>query len=1171
MNLMEKTDAAESYFNHTLNDQKYYFAGYLNLAQNNIKTLEKAYGEYFLSSGNNPVINDLTNTTSLIDWDFKMKFLSQYLPVVSYLNLDTDLNATFDKKKKEFTKNLASLFKAIESLRNFYSHYYHHPLTEELNNELLSNLDKIFVAVCINVKKKRMKDDKTKQLLKATLNDELDLLLKAKKEELLKKKKEGKKVSTDAISMKNSVLNDAFNHLIQLEKNSKKEIPGRYYTSVLSDNNKYTENGINISMSGLLFLLSMFLTKKQNEDVRSLIFGFKGTIEPDKDISKSNNSFRNMATNWVFSYLSFKGMKKQLGNTFKKESLLVQIVDELSKVPHEVYQTLSPSRQEMFLEDMNEYLKEGNKKHCLEESFVVHPIIRKRYEDKFNYFAIRYLDEFVEFPSLRFQVNVGNYVHDRRKKTIDGTNAETDRMVKEEIRAFGKLSVISKLKADYFAKDLSSEVSWEMYPNPSYNFSANNIPVYIDLIKSSVAGAVDVGKNHMSYQAKLDLDEKGKKRNRTEGKKDKKGIAEILLGKKNKQIIFEKPTVLLSLNELPAMLYEVLKEGGDKQDIGKRIEDKIVEKIVAHYNLLDQYDGTTELSGSVIPRKLKKNRSEESLNMDKLLRAVKRELEITQEKLDLIKTNQKKFNSKEKDEKGKSRQYVFYTNELGQEATWIANDIKRFMPKEVKEKWRGYHHSNLQKLIALYDQTRNEAVKCITCFWNFDQQTSWGKGIKEAFYKSTFEEFYKAYLEHRMDVYKTLENNLIAGKGYSKLFNKEKKKAFILFDEHLYTIPDINTQKERLKSTLFILPRGIFDSKPTFIKGIKYEEDPSCFADWYQFANATGNQYQRFYDLPRSYTSLFEETKKNNEGLIENKKGLSAKEQLDFFKMRQDLKIKKIKAQDLFLFLIVKDLYKKVFNHALPAEIGLNDMYQTLAERQANYDLAVKQSQRTEGDNSDNLYNYNFLWNLTIPFEYDKIKEPQVKLKDIGKFYKFAADKKVQTILSYSDREWSKLDLEKELELMPTSYEVIRREQLLRDIQQFEKRILENYPSDGNVHPADLEKEDKDKKRFPNFNLYLLKGVIIKNNLASEEERQWFEQVHLDKTSFYPEVTTKSKIIQSAYLLLLIRNKMLHNQLPSKQNFEFMTTLYPFQGYESYSTYLLSVTKQTIECLSSAM
>jgi hypothetical protein len=154
---------------------------------------------------------------------------------------------------------------------------------------------------------------------------------------------------------------------------------------------------------------------------------------------------------------------------------------------------------------------------------------------------------------------------------------------------------------------------------------------------------------------------------------------------------------------------------------------------------------------------------------------------------------------------------------------------------------------------------------------------------------------------------------------------------------------------------------------------------------------------------------------------------------------------------------------------------------------------------------------------------------------------------------------------------MPTSYEVIRREQLLRDIQRFEKQVLESYPSDGNAHPKDFEKnkitDDGEIVSFPNFNYYLLKGVIIKNNLASEEERQWFEKVNLDKTPFYPEVATKSPIIQKAYLLLLIRNKMLHNQLPSNDNFKFMTTLYPFQGYESYSAYLLFVTEKIIESL----
>ena len=93
-----------------------------------------------------------------------------------------------------------------------------------------------------------------------------------------------------------------------------------------------------------------------------------------------------MATHWVFNYLSVKTIKHRLNTTFQKETLLIQIADELSKVPDALYQTFTKEQKEEFVEDVNEYLKDGDSSESLEKSIIIHPVIRKRYENKFNYF-----------------------------------------------------------------------------------------------------------------------------------------------------------------------------------------------------------------------------------------------------------------------------------------------------------------------------------------------------------------------------------------------------------------------------------------------------------------------------------------------------------------------------------------------------------------------------------------------------------------------------------------------------------------------------------------------------------------------------------------------------------------------------------------------------------------
>ena len=78
--------------------------------------------------------------------------------------------------------------------------------------------------------------------------------------------------------------------------------------------------------------------------------------------------------------------------------------------------------------------------------------------------------------------------------------------------------------------------------------------------------------------------------------------------------------------------------------------------------------------------------------------------------------------------------------------------------------------------------------------------------------------------------------------------------------------------------------------------------------------------------------------------------------------------------------------------------------------------------------------------------------------------------------------------MEEELELLPASYEVIRREQLLKLIQELENCILQKNNFDGVNHPKEFEQSDEDKKAYPNFKHYITEGILKKCTLAENTE-----------------------------------------------------------------------------------
>ncbi|MDR6457427.1 hypothetical protein J2786_000520 [Chryseobacterium vietnamense] len=275
--------------------------------------------------------------------------------------------------------------------------------------------------------------------------------------------------------------------------------------------------------------------------------------------------------------------------------------------------------------------------------------------------------------------------------------------------------------------------------------------------------------------------------------------------------------------------------------------------------------------------------------------------------------------------------------------------------------------------------------------------------------------------------------------------------------------------------------------------------------------------------------------------------------------IKQDLKIKKIKIQDLFLRLIAENLFQKVFKYS--AKLPLSDFYLTQEERMEKENMAALQNVREEGDKSPNIIKDNFIWSKMIPYKKGQIIENAVKLKDIGKLNVLSLDDKVQTLLSYDDaKPWSKIALENEFSIGENSYEVIRREKLFKEIQQFESEILFRSGWDGINHPAQLE-----DNRNPKFKMYIVNGILRKSaGLYSQGEDIWFEY-NADFNNLDADVLeTKSELVQLAFLVTAIRNKFAHNQLPAKEFYFYIRAKYGFADEPSVALVYLNFTKYAI-------
>ena len=121
----------------------------------------------------------------------------------------------------------------------------------------------------------------------------------------------------------------------------------------------------------------------------------------------------------------------------KNNILGLDIINELQKCPHELFEHLS-------LEDQNKFrVKSG------ENADFPDDILLKRYQDRFASLVLRYIDNQKIFNDIRFQVSLGKYRYSfYDKQCIDSESKDRVRILQKELKSFGRLDDMEAKRLD---------------------------------------------------------------------------------------------------------------------------------------------------------------------------------------------------------------------------------------------------------------------------------------------------------------------------------------------------------------------------------------------------------------------------------------------------------------------------------------------------------------------------------------------------------------------------------------------------------------------------------------------------------------------------------------------------------------------------------------------------
>jgi hypothetical protein len=303
-------------------------------------------------------------------------------------------------------------------------------------------------------------------------------------------------------------LQKSFNYAIEYTKSRFKDVFEEKDFSLVSIV-KITDELRNLTLEGMVFFTCLFLDRENAFAFINKIKFLKGT---------QNNSFK--AKREVLCAYCVKLPHEKLVSEDSIQAFSLELINELSKCPKILYHVITDEEKEKYHTTLGKEqmlnVIENSVSDTIEdfESYIESISKKVRNENRFHYFALKFLDEKEVFSKLRFQIDLGKLILDEYTKTLN--NVDEERVVIENAKAFGRLHDLKKLVAK--TDNLSVEGISEMEPAvlrkisfankvkfeqfaPHYNFDNNKIG--INLTKEATAIFVYREKSEKKVKAYL--------------------------------------------------------------------------------------------------------------------------------------------------------------------------------------------------------------------------------------------------------------------------------------------------------------------------------------------------------------------------------------------------------------------------------------------------------------------------------------------------------------------------------------------------------------------------------------------------------------------------------------------------------------------------------------------
>ena len=365
---------------------KHFWAAFLNLARHNVYITINHINKLLeiREIDNDEKILDIKTLWEKVNGDLNKTERLRELMTKHFPFLETAIYSKNKEDKEEVKQEkqaTAQSFKSLEhclflflkklqEARNYYSHYKYSESTKEpmLEKELLKKMYNIF-------------------------DDNIQLVIKDYQH--------NKDINPD----------EDFKHLNRTEKEF------NYYFT--------TNKKGNITASGLLFFVSLFLEKKDAIWMQQKLRGFKDNRESKKKM-----------THEVFCRSRMLLPKLRLESTQTQDWILLDMLNELIRCPKSLYERLQGEDREKFKVPFDP----ADEDYDAEQEPFKNTLVR--HQDRFPYFALRYFDYNEIFTNLRFQIDLGTYHFSIYKKLIGGN--KEDRHLTHKLYGFERIQEFAK-------------------------------------------------------------------------------------------------------------------------------------------------------------------------------------------------------------------------------------------------------------------------------------------------------------------------------------------------------------------------------------------------------------------------------------------------------------------------------------------------------------------------------------------------------------------------------------------------------------------------------------------------------------------------------------------------------------------------------------------------------